>query len=68
MSAGSAAAGSAGRCWSDAVPLYPLYALLFTDTGLSGGQISLLFAIWSTVGIVAEVPTGALADRFSRRA
>jgi MFS family permease len=27
-----------------------------------------LFAIWSTVSIVAEVPTGALADRFSRRA
>jgi MFS family permease len=50
------------------VPLYPLYALLFTDTGLSGGRISLLFAIWSAVGIVAEVPTGALADRFSRRA
>ncbi|WP_433043899.1 MFS transporter [Dactylosporangium sp. CS-033363] len=50
------------------MPLYPLYALLFTDTGLSGGEISLLFAIWSTVGIVAEVPTGALADRFSRRA
>ncbi|MEU7867421.1 MFS transporter [Dactylosporangium sp. NPDC049140] len=50
------------------MPLYPLYALLFTDTGLSGGEISLLFALWSTVGIVAEVPTGALADRFSRRA
>lgn len=27
----------------------------------------MLFAIWSAVGIVAEVPTGALADRFSRR-
>lgn len=29
--------------------------------------MSLLFAIWSTVGFVAEVPSGALADRFSRR-
>lgn len=27
----------------------------------------MLFAIWSLVGIVAEVPTGALADSFSRR-
>ncbi len=27
----------------------------------------MLFAIWSAVGIVAEVPSGALADRFSRR-
>src|SRR5205823_5536339 len=26
-----------------------------------------LFAIWSAVSVVAEVPTGALADRFSRR-
>jgi MFS family permease len=34
---------------------------------LSDGQISTLFLIWSAVGIVAEVPTGALADRFSRR-
>lgn len=52
---------------ADAVALYPLYALLFADTGLSDAEISLLFAIWSVVGIVAEVPTGALADRFSRR-
>lgn len=44
-----------------------MYALLFADTGLSGAQISVLFAIWSAVGIVAEVPSGALADRFSRR-
>ncbi|WP_327010964.1 MFS transporter [Dactylosporangium sp. NBC_01737] len=49
------------------MPLYPLYALLFTDTGLGDGQISLLFALWSGVGLLAEVPTGALADRFSRR-
>jgi len=44
-----------------------LYALFFADTGLSDVEISALFAIWSTVGVVAEVPTGALADRFSRR-
>jgi MFS family permease len=40
---------------------------MFADQGLSDGQISLLFLIWSAVGIVAEVPTGAIADRFSRR-
>ena len=49
------------------VPLYPLYALLFADTGLDDAQISALLAIWSAVGLVAEVPSGALADRFSRR-
>lgn len=53
---------------ADTIPIYPLYALLFADTGLSGAQISTLFLLWSTVGIMAEVPSGALADRFSRRA
>ncbi|WP_307831958.1 MFS transporter [Prauserella cavernicola] len=49
------------------MPLYPLYALLFADTGLSDAEISALFAIWSVVGVAVEVPSGALADRFSRR-
>ena len=53
---------------ADAVPIYPLYALLFIDSGLSGAQISALFAIWSTVGLVVEVPSGTLADRYGRRA
>ena len=53
---------------ADAVPLYPLYALLFADTGLSAADISALFALWSFMGVVAEVPSGALADRFGRRA
>lgn len=52
---------------SEFVPLYPLYALLFLDTGLSTAEISALFAVWSVTGLVAEVPAGALADRWSRR-
>jgi len=52
---------------SELVPYYPLYALLFLDTGLSNAQISLLFAIWSVTGFLTEVPSGALADRWSRR-
>ena len=51
----------------DLVPLYPLYALLFVDTGLSDVEISALFALWSVTGIAAEVPSGALADRLGRR-
>ncbi|QFZ24824.1 MFS transporter [Saccharothrix syringae] len=49
------------------MPLFPLYALLFTHTGLSDAQVSTLFAIWSITAVVAEVPLGAFADRFSRR-
>jgi MFS family permease len=52
---------------SEFVPLYPLYALLFLGTGLSTAEISGLFAVWSVTALVAEVPAGALADRWSRR-
>jgi MFS family permease len=52
---------------ADVVPLYPLYALLFTTNGLSVAEVSALFAIWSAIGLLTEVPSGALADRFSRR-
>ncbi|SDF67636.1 Predicted arabinose efflux permease, MFS family [Blastococcus aurantiacus] len=52
---------------SEFVPLYPLYALLFLDTGLSTAEISGLFAVWSVAAVLAEVPAGALADRWSRR-
>lgn len=48
---------------SELVPLYPLYALLFLDTGLSAAEISLLFAAWSVTALLTEVPAGALADR-----
>ncbi|MGY1745315.1 MFS transporter [Blastococcus sp. SYSU D00695] len=48
-------------------PLYPLYALLFLDSGLTQAQVSGLFALWSATGFLAEVPAGVLADRWSRR-
>ena len=49
------------------MPLYPLYAVLFADTGLSAAEISSLFVIWSATGLVLEVPSGVWADVFSRR-
>lgn len=47
----------------------PFYADMFVDYGLSGLEVSLLFAVWSWSGtcIALEVPSGALADRFSRK-
>lgn len=47
--------------------LYPVYALLFSDTGLAVWQISSLFVIWSVSSMVFEVPSGAWADASSRR-
>jgi hypothetical protein len=49
------------------VLLYPVYALLFADAGLSPAAVSLLFVIWSATSVVAEVPSGVLADLVSRR-
>ena len=51
----------------DFVLLYPLYTLLFGDTGLSVAETSSLFVIWSLTGMVLEVPSGAWADAVSRR-
>ncbi|QVJ00056.1 MFS transporter [Nocardiopsis eucommiae] len=44
------------------VLLYPLYALLFTETGLSVLQISSLFVLWSVTSVLLAIPTGAWAD------
>ena len=51
----------------DGVLLYPVYALLFADAGVSAGQISSLFVIWSVTVFVLEIPSGAWADAYSRR-
>ncbi|MFC4496366.1 MFS transporter [Streptomyces ovatisporus] len=51
----------------DLILLYPVYALLFAEHGLSAGEISSLFIIWSCVTFVLEVPSGMWADLFSRR-
>jgi MFS family permease len=47
--------------------IYPLYAVMFVDNGLDAAQISLLFIVWSAVAFVLEVPSGAIADKFSRK-
>ncbi|WP_073926950.1 MFS transporter [Streptomyces sp. CB03911] len=57
-------------CYSgfeDFVLLYPVYALLFAEHGLSTAEISVLFGIWSLTGVLLEVPSGVWADLVSRR-
>lgn len=51
----------------DLIPFYGVYALLFGDHGLSAGQISILFVVWSLTSFVFEVPSGAWADTVDRR-
>ncbi len=46
---------------------YPVLAVLFLDLGVSAAEYSLLNFVWAIVIVVAEVPSGALADRIGRR-
>ncbi len=50
------------------VPIMALYAIMFERVGgLSFGQIGILFSIWSLAYLVAELPSGVLADYWSRK-
>ncbi|MGW3772023.1 MFS transporter [Actinomadura verrucosospora] len=51
----------------DFVLLYPVYAVLFAETGLSPAAVSSLFVIWSVTAFALELPSGLWADVFSRR-
>ena len=46
---------------------YPVFSILFLDFGLTVSQFALLNAIWAAVIVVAEVPSGALADTLGRK-
>jgi MFS family permease len=44
-----------------------VYALLFTEHGVTPGAMSSLFVIWSVTSFLLEVPSGAWADIVDRR-
>ncbi|BBO91309.1 MFS transporter [Desulfosarcina ovata] len=46
---------------------YPVFTVLFIDFGLSVAQFSILNAVWAATIVLAEVPSGALADIVGRR-
>ncbi len=46
---------------------YPVFTILFLDYGLSIEQFSLLNTVWAFTIVLAEVPSGALADLVGRR-
>ena len=47
--------------------IFPLYAVMFVDAGLSPVQISVALTAWSVTTFVLEIPAGVVADRYSRR-
>ena len=53
---------------SNAIVIYPLYAIMFTERGgLSLSAVSTLFAIWTAAAMIFELPTGLIADRYPRK-
>lgn len=51
----------------DFVFAYAIYNVLFNIRGLSIFEISLLLAWWALAAMLLEIPTGALADYWSRK-
>lgn len=46
---------------------YPVFTILFLDFGLTVAQFALLNAVWAATIVLAEVPSGALADMIGRK-
>lgn len=46
---------------------YPVFTVLFLDYGLTLEQFALLNTVWAMTIVLAEVPSGALADVFGRK-
>jgi len=48
-------------------PIYALFTLWFNNNGISIADLSLVFILWAVLGLVLELPSGALADIVDRR-
>jgi len=46
---------------------YPVFTILFLDFGLTVAQFAILNAVWAATIVLAEVPSGALADIIGRK-
>lgn len=46
---------------------YPIFTVLFLDLGLTIGEFAGLNVLWAVTIVLAEVPSGALADTLGRR-
>lgn len=55
------------RLFFNARYYYPVFTLLFLDFGLSLEAFAILNIVWALTIVLAEVPSGALADLFGRR-
>ena len=46
---------------------YPVFTILFLDFGITIQQFALLNVVWAATIVLAEVPSGALADIWAEK-
>ncbi len=51
----------------EVVLIFPVYAIMMGEHGISPIELSILFVVWSASALLFEVPSGVLADRYSRK-
>lgn len=51
----------------DANLILPVYTLMFISRGISISQVAILLSTWSAAKLFLKVPSGMLADKYSRK-
>lgn len=53
---------------SEFIVIYPFYVIMFGERGdVSAAGVGILLAVWMIVSVLAEVPTGVIADKVSKK-
>ncbi len=47
--------------------IYPVYAIMMLEAGLSGFNLSVLFIVWSLSSLLFEIPSGVIGDLVNRK-
>jgi MFS family permease len=47
--------------------IYPVYAIMMLETGLSGFGLSALFVLWALSSLLFEIPSGVVGDLVNRK-
>ena len=55
------------KFFDDFILLYPFYVIFMQEAALTPVQISLALVVWSIVAFLFEVPSGVIADKYSRK-
>ena len=56
----------AQRFARELILIYPVYAILMRESGITAWEFSTLLAAWSFIVVLAEIPSGTLGDRLNR--